>query len=153
MSETVNTPDTPASALARWGSMTPVQRDAVIATLVMRWRVFRLEDAMHDGNTPRPHCLVCPVPDGTEALQVFRTGAGGWWLPSQRVADSWEAIEEMAHAGWYLELWTGRRGDSQATFHKDSSLSGDNRTGHGEGPSAPDAICQAALAALAGEGK
>jgi hypothetical protein len=112
--------------------------DRLVAERVMGWRVFELEEMMHDGNTPRPHCLVMP-----HGLQVFReSGDLSWFLPSSNIAAAWEAVEALSARDCCLLLETnGPQWFALFTFNDGHD------TGSFAAPAAPEAICRAALAA------
>lgn len=122
--------------------MTPdelFQLEIQVAKQVMGWNVFEIEECLHDGNTARPHCLICPVPDGTKALKVFDVNGNiRWWLPSRNIADAWEVIEKMhAITPWRLNLWWS---DEKKVWKCECG-----RCRHFTAPTASEAICLAAL--------
>ena len=70
--------------------------DGWVAEYVMGWPVYTLEQELHDGNTPRPHCVRCFDVAGKNALHVFRAdSSGGWWCPSETIAAAWEVVQVM----------------------------------------------------------
>lgn len=122
------------------------QLDALVAEKVMGWRVFRLEQAMHDGNTPRPHCVYMPTPDG-EALQVFReSGDLDWWQPSTKIEAAWEVVEKLKIVVVPITTggWIARAG---MDIPRDGDEIWTGGTGWSDADTAPLAICRAALRA------
>lgn len=122
--------------------------DVRMAEEVMGWKVFTLEQGLHDGNTPRPHCLRVGVPDGTEALKVFDVNGNiRWWLPSRNIADAIQVAEKLSETNNTLALedWRSDRQRWGALF----TLADGHDTGHYIADTAALAICQAADAVIA----
>lgn len=122
-----------------------------VAVKVMGWPVYTLEQALHDGNTPRPHCLLTLVPDGTKALRVFDTNGNlYWWRPARDIAAAWLVVEKLRERFRVeVDMPGGKRseGDGVEVMLWSDFWEQDHPDHIGMADTAPLAICKAALAA------
>lgn len=68
---------------------------------------------------------------------------------STEIASAWQVVEKMREFGWFFYMDNGSQGDSFfVTFHEGKDFSDDGCSASAEAPTAPLAICLAALKAL-----
>jgi hypothetical protein len=124
--------------------MTPEEKRAMtveLATKVMGWRVEHQE-----------HIIIAIGldKDGLEFRRIIwrarnRISLLSFWTPTENMGDAWALVEALEKKDWRLSLWATPPFGYRAKFFHESDVRIPRTV---EGPTAPLAICMAALEAV-----
>jgi len=128
--------------MKRWSEMTPRERDALVAERVMGWTDFSPINPDVDFevgvNGHRRNYAFPPDDNKYQSFPCYTT----------EISAAWEAVEKMKHGGWNLvELNNALIQYNDEHWHYVCFNKNGKRAVSGK-PTAPEAICLAALRAL-----